>query len=305
MKTILPPYLKPGDCIGLTCPAGFLDPAKSRACIETLQSWGYEVMVGKTMHSNSENYFSGTDEERLNELQAMLDDPSINAIIFGRGGYGTSRIIDQLSFKKFLKHPKWLAGFSDITVIHNHLLSNYNIASIHSSMAAEFAKDAANNPNIISLKNSLEGRPAKYKIENHPLNIQGEGAGILVGGNLALLSNIIGTNSDFETKNCILFIEDIGEYLYSIDRMLNHLQRAGKLKRLAGLIFGGFTDMKDTSRPFGKTIEEILASYTKELHCPVCFDFPVSHGEKNLALKPGVKYHLRITKKQTILEEID
>lgn len=304
MKTILPPYLKPGDCIGLTCPAGFLDPAKSKACIETLQRWGYDVMVGKTLNSSSKNYFSGTDEERLNELQAMLDDPSIKAIIFGRGGYGTSRIIDQISFKKFLKHPKWLAGFSDITVIHNHLLSKYNIAGIHSSMAAEFEKDAHNNPNILSLKNALEGKPVKYKIDNHSLNKQGEASGILVGGNLALLSHIIGTDSDFETRNRILFVEDIGEYLYNVDRMLNHLQRAGKLKHLAGLIFGGFTEMKDTTRPFGKTIEEILTSYTTDLHCPVCFDFPVSHGEKNLALKHGAKYHLRISKKQTILEEL-
>jgi muramoyltetrapeptide carboxypeptidase len=305
MKHVIPPYLKQGDYIGLTCPAGFLDPSKSKACIETLQRWGYEVMVGETMNSKSDNYFSGTDEERRNELQAMLDDPSIKAILFGRGGYGTGRIIDKLSFKKFLKHPKWLAGFSDITVMHNHLLSNYHVASIHASMAAEFDKDPLNNPNIISLKNALEGKSAGYKIENHPLNIKGEGSGILVGGNLALLSHIIGTDSDFETKNRILFIEDIGEYLYNVDRMLNQLQRAGKLKRLAGLIFGGFTDLKDTTRPFGKTIEAILLSYTGYLKCPVCFDFPVGHGEKNFALKTGVKYQLLVNNKQTVLKELD
>jgi len=304
MKIVQPPFLKPGDCIGITCPAGFLDRDKSTACITTLQQWGYEVMVGATTKSKSKNYFSGTDQERLDELQAMLDDPSIRAIVFGRGGYGTSRIIDKLSFKKFLKHPKWLAGFSDITVIHNHILTNFGIASIHSSMAAEFQKEADLNRNIQSLKNLLEGNHPKYKTANHPLNQYGKAEGYLVGGNLALLAHIIGSKSDFDTSRKILFIEDVGEYLYNIDRMMNQLKRAGKFNKPAAVIFGEFTDFKDTTRPYGKPIEEILKSYTVQLNCPVVFNFPVGHGACNLALRHGGRYKLHATANKVLLEEV-
>lgn len=304
MKFIQPPFLKTGDCIGITCPAGFLAPEKSAHCIRTLQQWGYEVMAGHTLQSHSENYFSGTDEERMDELQAMLDDPSINAIIFGRGGYGMSRIIDKLSFRKFLKHPKWLAGFSDITVLHNHLFANYQIASIHSSMAAEFQKGTDDNENVKSLKKMLEGEPSAYKIVSNPYNATGRAEGNLIGGNLALLAHLIGTKSDYDTSKKIFFIEDVGEYLYNIDRMLNQLSRASKFKRPAAVIFGEFTDIKDTTRPFGEPIEEILKNYTRELDCPVVFNFPVGHGKHNLALKHGGRYSLQVTKKIVTLKEI-
>ncbi len=304
MKSVQPPFLQPGDCIGLTCPAGFLDPNKSVACIHTLQNWGYEVMVGKTVHSTSNNYFSGTDEERRDELQAMLDDKSIHAILFGRGGYGMSRIIDGLSFKKFRQHPKWLIGFSDITVMHNHLLSNYGIASIHASMAAEFEKGTDNNPNIITLKDALESVPASYQIPAHKMNNPGKAAGQLVGGNLALLAHIIGTKSDFDTRKKILFIEDVGEYLYNTDRMLTQLQRAGKLLKPAAIIVGDFSDTKDSTRPFGKQVYEIIHQYTSALNCPVVFGFPVGHNGRNLALKHGATYHLESGSKKVAFREI-
>ena len=300
---IIPPYLKKGDTIAITCPAGYMAADKAATCISTLQKWGYEIMVGKTLGSSSKNYFSGTDEERADELQAMLDDRSIHAILFGRGGYGMNRIIDILDFKKFKKHPKWLIGFSDITVLHTHLFNKYNIASMHAPMAAAFNDDPDNNEYVQSLRNALAGKKANYKVDPHTYNNTGDATGILIGGNLALLSNLIGTPSDFDTKNKILFIEDIGEYLYNLDRMLYHLKRSGKFKKPAGLIFGGFTDMKDTERPFGKSAGDIIKEITDELDCPVCFNFPVSHSKENVALKIGATYHLKVSNKNVQLKE--
>lgn len=300
----IPPYLRKGDTIGITCPAGYMAAEKAQTCIDTLQQWGYHVMVGKTLGSASENYFSGSDEERLNELQAMLDDASINAILFGRGGYGMSRIIDRLDFKKFKKNPKWLIGFSDITILHTHLFNRYKIASLHAPMAAAFNDGEAKNDYIVSIKKALKGTKARYNCPTQPNNKTGSATGKLVGGNLALLVHSIGTASEPDTKNCILFLEDIGEYLYSTDRMLIQLKRAGKLEKITGLILGGFTDMKDTDRPFGKTIDEILNDITKELNIPVCFNFPVSHNKENYALKVGVEYNLIVGEKKVSLKEL-
>ncbi len=297
----IPPYLKKGDTIGLTCPAGFMAKEKAQTCIDTLQRWGYHVMVGKTLGSNSANYFSGTDEERKNELQAMLDDTTINAVLFGRGGYGVGRIIDQLDFTKFKKKPKWLIGFSDITVLHAHIYTNLKIASLHAPMAAAF--NDGENEFIQSLQKAIAGKKAVYKCAAHPFNKTGTASGELVGGNLSLLAHLTSTASDIKTKNKILFIEDIGEQLYSIDRMLYQLKRSGKLDKLAGLIIGGFTDMKDTDRPFGKTVYEVIQEIIAAYNYPVCFNFPVSHGKENYALKIGCIYELKVTSKVVQLKE--
>lgn len=299
----IPPYLKPGQTIAITCPAGYMEAKKAATCIQTLQQWGYEVMVGKTLGSHSDNYFSGTDEERMHELQAMLDDKNIHAILFGRGGYGVGRIIDKLDFKKFSKNPKWLIGYSDITVLHNHLLTNHNIASLHAPMAGAFNDDVSSNEYIDALRKAIEGKKTVYSCATHEFNRKGEAKGILVGGNLSLLTNIVGTKSDFDTKNKILFIEDIGEYLYKIDRMFYQLKRSGKFNKLKGLIIGGFTDMKDTERPFGKTLDQILKEIVDEYDFPVCFNFPVSHTKENYALKVGVEYELKVTGKKVSLKE--
>lgn len=298
-----PPFLKKGDTIGITCPAGYMAKDKAQACIDILQQWGYKVMIGKTLESNSTNYFSGTDEERLNELQVMLDDESINAILCGRGGYGTTRIIDRLDFKKFKKRPKWIIGFSDITVLHAHIYTTCKIASIHAPMAAAFNDGDSENEFILSLKKTLQGKKNKYGCATHLFNKQGKATGELVGGNLSLLAHLTGTPSDINTKNKILFIEDIGEYIYSIDRMLYQLKRSGKLDNLAGLVFGGFTDIKDTDRPFGKTVYEAIEDIVKEYAYPVCFNFPVSHGKENYALKVGGTYQLSVGKKKVQLSE--
>lgn len=299
----IPPYLKKGSTIGITCPAGYMPKEKAALCIETLQRWGFQVMVGKTLGSDSANYFSGTDEERLTELQAMLDSDAIDAVLFGRGGYGVGRIIDKIDFSKFKKKPKWLIGYSDITIFHCHLNSRLKIASLHSPMAAAFNDGEGNNPYLASLHKAITGKKNNYKCQPDELNIKGEATAELVGGNLSLLANVIGTPSDINTKNKILFIEDIGEQVYSTDRMMYQLLRSGKLDHLAGLIIGSFTDVKDTDRPFGKTVYQLIHDIVKDFSYPVCFGFPVGHSKENYALKVGAIYQLKVGNKSIQLNE--
>ncbi|MBA2498558.1 MAG: LD-carboxypeptidase [Chitinophagaceae bacterium] len=303
MKIKIPPYLKTGNTIGLVCPAGFMPLEKVQDCINALESWGYKIKTGRTIGGASTNYFSGTDEERLADLQAMLDDKNIHAVMCARGGYGVSRIIDQINFKRFKKNPKWIIGFSDITVMHSHIFSNYGIATLHAPMAAAFQENEFLNPYIQSLKKALEGEVARYSGQTHTLNRNGKARGELVGGNLALLSHCVGTDSDINTKGKILFLEDIGEYLYNIDRMMNQLKRSGKLDKLAGLVIGKFTDNKDTDRPFGKNVYDIIHGWIKEFDYPVCFDFPVSHEKENYALKVGGRYLLQVKNEEVLLQE--
>ena len=302
MRVKIPPYLKKGDTIGLVAPAGYMPVEKMQSCIDTLDSWGYNVRMGDTTHSGSQNYFSGTDEERLSDLQRMIDDNDVKAILCVRGGYGMSRIIDDISFRKFRKRPKWIIGYSDITVLHSHLYAKFRVASLHAPMAAAFNDGEFNNPYIESLRNALEGNPAMYDCPAHAFNREGTAKGTLVGGNLSLLAHIAGSDSDIRTKNKILFLEDVGEYLYNIDRMLVQMKRAGRLNNLAGLVIGGFTDVKDTERPFGQTAYEIIHNQVREFAYPVCFSFPVSHDKENYALKVGVKYTLEVGDKVTLAE---
>lgn len=300
----IPSYLKKGDLIGITCPASYLDASKVKACVKTLHQWGFEVMLGKTVGSNSSNYFSADDESRLEELQAMLDSPEIKAILFGRGGYGMSRIIDRIDFSRFKKNPKWLIGFSDLTVMHSHLHQRINIASIHGPMAGAFMPSKGMKTKIASLHDCMIGKQIHYFCKSHRNNRIGDAKGVLVGGNLAILTHLIGTKSDINTKGKILFIEDVGEHIYQIDRMMIQLKRSGKLDGLKGLIVGGFTDIKDTERPFGKSVLEVIKDAVSSYTYPVAFGFPVSHGAENLSLKIGIEYHLEVTKATTLLREI-
>jgi muramoyltetrapeptide carboxypeptidase len=300
----IPPYLKKGDTIGMVCPAGFMEREKAQSCIQTLEEWGYRVKTGKTLGGDSPNYFSGTDEERLEDFQQMLDDEEVQAILFGRGGYGTGRIIEKIRFKQFRKNPKWIVGYSDITVLHSHIYSNYYISTLHAPMAAAFNEGGDKNEYVLSLKNALEGKRTAYQIAGNEFNRKGDVEGELVGGNLAILAHLVGTASDIKTKGRILFIEDVGEQLYNIDRMMHQLKRAGKLEKLNGLVFGIFSDNKDTERPFGQPLQEILWNIIKEYDCPVCFDFPVSHTDQNYALKVGVEHRLKVSNQKVLLEEI-
>ena len=301
--TKVPPYLKPGDTIGIVCPAGYMALEKAQTCIDTLEQWGYKTKVGRTLGSSSTNYFSGSDGERLQDLQEMMDDDNVKAVLCGRGGYGIGRIIDQINFKKFIRHPKWLIGYSDVTVLHAHIYSNFKIATLHSPMAAAFNDGGFGNEYVRSLKDALEGKKMRYQCGPHNFNKGGVATGELVGGNLALLAHIVGTSSDIKTRGRILFLEDVGEYLYNTDRMLYQLRRSGKFKKLAGLIVGGFTDMKDTERPFGKNVYEIIHDIIEDADYPVCFNFPVSHEKENYALKVGGGFKLKVGKKRVTLEE--
>ncbi len=303
MPVIIPPYLKPGDTVGILCPASFMPYEKAETAITTFEQWGYKVKTGTTLGSQF-HYFSGTDEQRLNDLQQMLDDDSIQAIFCARGGYGTGRIIEDLSFKKFKKNPKWIIGFSDITVLQLHLFANYKIASLHAPMASAFNDDGYKNAFVQSLRKALSGEKANYQTASHPYNKKGSAKGILTGGNLSLIAHLTGTSSEIKTKNKILFIEDVGEYIYNIDRMLYQLKRNGKLNRIAALIVGGFTEMKDTMVPFGQDAEKVIRDIVKEYDFPVCYNFPVSHGIKNYALKIGVEYEINIGSKSATLQEL-
>ncbi|CAN5563482.1 LD-carboxypeptidase [soil metagenome] len=297
----VPPYLNKGDTIGIVCPAGYMLSAKAQTCIDTLQQWGFNVKVGKTL-GNQFNYFSGTDEERLQDLQQMLDDKEVHAILCGRGGYGVSRIIDQLNFTKFKRHPKWILGYSDITILHAHLYNKLKIASMHSPMAAAFNDGGADNEFIQSLKKAITGKRINYSSLGHELNRKGIAEGELIGGNLSLVCHLIGSSSDVDTKNKILFLEDVGEYIYHIDRLFVQLKRAGKLDKLAGLIIGSFSEMKDTTIPFGQSIYELILDKVAAYSYPLCFDFPVGHSDKNYALKVGVKHVLKVGKSNVSLK---
>ncbi len=288
----IPPYLQPGDTIAIVCPAGFMPAERAKACIQTLKKWGYKVVKGKTLGGKSKNYFSGTDEERLQDLQQFIDDPNVNAILCGRGGYGTTRILDGIDWKAFKKNPKWIIGFSDITVLHGYMHEQLGIASIHGPMAGAF--NDGENRFTFSLKDTLEGKPVQYNSAAHPFNRTGKIKAPVIGGNLCLMAHSIGSNAEYNTDGKILFIEDVGEQLYNIDRMMLQLKRAGKLKKLKGLIVGGFSDNKDTERTFGKTAYEIIAEAVEEYKYPTCFGFPISHERENVAIAIGQTYALEI-----------
>jgi muramoyltetrapeptide carboxypeptidase len=259
-----------------------------------MNTWGFKTVLGKTAGAQK-HYFSGTDEERLNDLQQIMDDPNIDAIVMGRGGYGMSRIIDQLDFTQFVKQPKWICGFSDIIVLQSHLQTQFNIPSLHSPMCNAYKPESIETDHLQSFYKAITGAPLTYNFPHTTINRLGDAEGILTGGNLAILAHIAGSSSDIDTNGKILFLEDIGEYLYNADRMLLNLKRAGKFNNLKGLIFGGFTDMLDTERPFGQTIEEILLDKVKEYDYPVCFNFPCGHQEINYTLNLGMAHKLSVT----------
>jgi len=286
-----PSFLKPGSVIGITCPSGYVSADRVTYAVKVLERWGFDVKLGKTI-GLGDFYFAGTDDQRLADLQAMLDDPDMSAIIMGRGGYGLSRILDRLDFKKFLQHPKWVCGFSDITALHNHLQSRYEMPSLHSPMCGAFKPETEHEEYLKTFYAALTGESIYYHAPHSQYNRKGKAEGVLTGGNLALITHLMGSASEVDTEEKILFIEDIGEHLYKIDRMMLTLKRAGKLDQLKGLILGGFTDMEDTERPFGQTVEEIIWDKVKEYDYPVCFNFPVGHQDINYTLTLGMPHKL-------------
>jgi len=290
---ICPSYLKQGDKIGIVSSAKKVTSEEIQPAVNTLKSWGLEVVLGENLF-NSYNQFAGNDIERTSDFQSMLNDDSIKAILCSRGGYGTVRIIDIIDFENFAKCPKWVIGFSDITVLHSHIHTNYGIETLHAPMAINFIYNGNLSQNVSSLKNALFGNEISYKIQYNTLNRAGSAKGILVGGNLSILYSIIGTKSDIDTDGKILFIEDVDEYLYHLDRMMMNLKRSGLLSNLKGLLVGAMTTMNDNEISFGKTAEEIIAEAVSEYEYPVCFDFSAGHIKENLTLIFGRKVSMEV-----------
>ena len=295
--SIIPPYLQKGDTVAIVASARKISLEELQPAIDIINSWGLKVVLPKNVFC-IDNQFAGTDDERTADMQWALDEENVKAVICARGGYGTVRIIDKLDFTNFIKHPKWIVGYSDITALHQHINQNFSIASLHATMPINFPK---NEESTESLRKALFGETLTYTVPSHVLNRTGEASGELIGGNLSLIYALCGSKSDIDTKGKILFIEDLDEYLYHIDRMMMNLKRSGKLQYLTGLIVGGMSDMKDNTVPFGKTAEEIILDAVKEYNFPVCFDFPAGHIDRNLAIYFNKNTTLSINKSITIL----
>lgn len=286
--------IKPGDLIAVVAPAGKVTAEQVMPAINWLTGRGYAVMPGNRLLGNNFQY-SGTDEERAGDLQIALDDPDVKAIIFARGGYGTIRTIGKINFDKFKQNPKWLAGFSDITILHN-ICAQMGFQSMHCAMMRDgVGEDGVPTESFQKTIRALEGENPDYFIESHELNREGKITAQLTGGNLSLLYSLIGTPYDLDTNGKILFIEEIGEYLYHIDRMMISLKLSGRLEGLKGLVVGQFTDVKDNPEPFGKTVEEIISDAVLGYDFPVCFGMPASHGTPNLPLVFGAEWKLTVS----------
>ena len=298
---IQPQNLQPGDIIGMVCPAGTIPVEKVRKCVETLTEWGYQVRLGKTVGGKFYTY-SGTDEERAMDLQEMLDNPKVKAVLCGRGGYGLSRIIDRINFTAFKQNPKWVIGFSDITVLHASL-QQQGYMSIHGPMAAAFSKGLDGEPYTNAIKDIIEGRKTKYTAAPHLYNKKGVVTAPIIGGNLCLIAHLIGSKNSLDTKGKILFIEDIGEFHYNLDRMVLQMKNAGLFASLAGLVVGRFSDMRDDATDIGAGAFEIIQSHIREYNYPVCYDFPISHALQNYPIKEGANYTLDIEQDQVTLRE--
>ena len=292
---IVPEYLKKGDTILIIATARARSKEQIAPAIKILKSWGLIVELGANIYK-THYQFAGTDEERTQDLQWAVNHKIAKAVLIAGGGYGTLKIIDSINFSKLKTYPKWFIGYSDTTVIHSRL-QKITIACIHGTMAFQFSK---NKVATTSIYNLLFGETINYNIPKNKLNKIGMAEGKVVGGNLSLLCALNGSRDGIKTKNKILFIEDLDEQLYHIDRMMLNLKRSGKLKNLAGLVVGGMTDMKDNIVPYGKTAEEIILDAVKDYNYPVCFNFPSGHVNKNLALYLGKNATLVVEKSKVI-----
>lgn len=292
---IFPAYLQKGDRIRIVAPAGKVSKEKVLPGIELLQESGYEVLIGHHVFDKNFQY-AGTDHQRADDLQEALNDPLTRAIICARGGYGSVRVIDKLDYSSLLKNPKWLVGFSDVTILHS-VMNSLHVASVHGAMPGSFLENKKPLKSFYSLLEALTSGNSKVEMEAHSLNRNGKCTGELVGGNLSLLYNLSGTPWQLDTRGKILFLEDVGEYLYHLDRMMQNLRLSGQLIGLTGLVVGSFTEMKDNESPFGKSVPEIIREAVQEYDFPVCFDFPAGHITKNISLILGAPYYLEVENK--------
>ena len=290
-----PPFLQPGDKVAIVSPARSITFEEVYPAMRILQRWGLEVVLGTHVFSKSDQ-FAGTDDQRVHDFQHALDDDSIRAILCSRGGYGTVRIIDKIDFRRYMAKPKWIIGYSDITVLHAHIHRHFAVETLHAVMPVNMKEDAATE-SLESMRNVLFGSRISYTLPLAPLNRPGEGEGMLVGGNLSVLYSLMGSTSMPDTAGKILFLEDVDEYLYHIDRMMTAMKRAGKLDKLRGLIVGGMDRMNDNQVPFGRSAYEIISEALAGQSFPVCFGFPAGHGVKNLALIMGRMVRFKVGQK--------
>ena len=296
-----PPKLKTGDTVAIVAPAKKVTQDELLPAKDVLNQWGFKVVFGDTIGAES-HQFAGTDELRWQDVQYMLDNTAIKAIFCARGGYGTVRIIDRLSFENFLQNPKWICGFSDVTVFHSHINKIFNIETLHSVMPVSF--EGTDRTSLSSLKNALMGKKMSYETGGSKYNCSGKCKGKITGGNLSILFSLLGSTSQVNTKGKILFLEDLDEYLYHIDRMMMALKRAGMLHELAGLLIGSLNKMHDNDIPFGKNAMEIIASHTTDYNYPVAFNFPAGHVKDNRTLIMGRMYEMTVKEHHTRLKTL-
>lgn len=289
----IPSFLQPGDTVGVLAPASRVSYDDVRPGLAVLrEQWNLNVIEGQSLTSAYYQY-SGTDDLRLHDLQTLLDDPDVKAIIAARGGYGCSRLLDKLDFTAFRQHPKWIVGFSDLTAILSHL-HGMGYVSLHAQMVKIFTKEGGEEA-LESLRRMLFGEEVGYSLPPHPFNQPGAATAEVVGGNLCLLAHLMGSASELDTTGKILFIEDVGEYFYNLDRMMIQMKRGGKLDQLAGLLVGQFTDMRDNIDPtFGKDAYEIIREHTREYSYPICYNFPTGHVADNRAMGVGLPARLAV-----------
>lgn len=297
-KMKIPPYLKKGDTVAIVCTARKFLPEDAKPAIDLLDSWGLKVKLGATIGLDT-CQLGGTDLERAADFQNMMDDENIKAIWCSRGGYGTVRMVDLLDFTNFKKNPKWIMGFSDVTVLHSQA-NVERFASLHCIMP--FTVPKASHEVKETLRKALFGEQIEYTIPSKPYDIQGKVSGELVGGNLSILYSLLGSKSSLDTKNKILYIEDLDEYLYHIDRMMQNIKRNGYFENVKGLVVGGMTDMHDNEIPFGQNAVQIITAIAKEYNIPVCFDFPAGHLKDNRTLILGKHVDFEVNEKEIKLK---
>lgn len=294
---IRPSFLSPGSRIRIVSPAGIIDPNLVYGAASALESEGFEVVLGEHVFARS-GRFAGTDAERLADLQAAIDDPRASAILCSRGGYGLSRIIDRVDFRPMGLNPKWLVGFSDISVLHN-ALSSYGVESLHAGMCRQLVRGGAGAESLVAC---LRGELPSYRTAPHALNVRGRASGRLTGGNLSLLYALKGTPFDIMPSDRILFIEDLSEPAYHIDRMLQSLRLAGVFDKIAGLVVGQFTDISGEENYEGG-VYGIINELAGGLGIPVCYDFPAGHIDDNMPLVMGAETLLEVGSEGAIIKQ--
>ena len=294
-----PPYLQKGDTLAIVAPSGALKEKDNiYKAVALAESWGLSVVLGDYIFEKN-GHFAGTDLQRTKDLQRFLDDVSVKALWCARGGYGSVRIIDRLDFKTFQNKPKWIIGYSDITVFHNHLNAK-GMHTLHAMMPTDLNKNKSEQ-NVSTLQRALFGKPLLYEFSGHPKNIEGQCVSELVGGNLTLLAAMVGSPSQVDTRGKIVFLEEIGEYQYHLDRMLRTLDRSGVFKNCKGVLVGSISKVKPNKPGFGQSVEDMITQILRPYGIPVAFGVPVGHHSQNWAMPLGRKVHLRVGKNKTMI----